>query len=141
MGSRSSPRSADASGGRILHAPLPNNIPFSRAYHSSSSTTSKRIAFLAEVEIRRYGMENVSQALRDMRHERGRKQTEVSGLSERHVRRLEKEEIRLTVEAASKFARALGLTLSEFMDELSGRITGLRRTACSAAEREKHRRR
>ena len=83
---------------------------------------------LAEVEIRRYEMENVSQALREMRHDRQLKQTQIPGLSERHVRRLEKEEIRLTVDAASKFARALGLTLSEFMDELSERITGLRRT-------------
>ena len=78
---------------------------------------------LADVEIRRYEMENVSQALFDMRHDRQLKQTEIPGLSERHVRRLEKEEIRLTVEAANRFARALELTLSEFLDELSERIT------------------
>ncbi len=81
---------------------------------------------LADVEIRRYEMENVSRALRDMRHERQLKQTEIPGLSERHVRRLEKEEVRLTVEAANKFADAFELTLSEFLDELSERISALR---------------
>ena len=91
---------------------------------------------LADVEIRRYEMENVSQALLDMRHERHLKQTEIPGLSERHVRRLEKEEVRLTVEAASKFAHALGLTLSKFMDELSERITGLQRTVGSNRPRD-----
>ena len=80
---------------------------------------------LADVEIRRYEMENVSQALLDMRHDRQLKQTAIPGLSERHVRRLEREEIRLTVEAASTFARAFGLTLSGFLDELSERITAL----------------
>ena len=91
---------------------------------------------LADVEIRRYEMENVSQALLDMRHDRQLKQTEIPGLSARHVRRLEKEEIRLTVEAASKFARAFGLTLSGFMDELSERITGLQGTVGSNRPRD-----
>ena len=88
---------------------------------------------LADVEIRRYEMENVSQALRDMRHDRQLKQTEIPGLSERHVRRLEKEETRLTVDAASKFASALELTLSEFLDELSERITALREDGMTKA--------
>lgn len=83
--------------------------------------------FLSQVEIRRYEMENVSEALLDMRRERRLRQTEIPGLSERHVRRLEREEVRLTVEAATKFASAFGLSLSEFLDELSERITALRR--------------
>lgn len=87
--------------------------------------------YLSEVEIRRYQMENVSQALFDMRNDRRLKQTEIPGLSERHVRRLEKEKARLTVEAANKFADAFELTLSEFLDELSERITALRGTAGS----------
>ena len=82
--------------------------------------------FLAEVEIRRYEMANVSQALEDMRNDRRLKQTEITGLSERHVRRLEKEEVRLTVGAATRFAGAFGLTMSGFLDELSERITALR---------------
>ena len=83
--------------------------------------------FLSDVEIRRYEMENVSQALQDMRSDRQLKQTEIPGLSERHVRRLEKETVRLTVEAATKFASAFAMTLSEFLDELSRRIADLRR--------------
>ena len=82
--------------------------------------------YLSEVEIRRYQMENVSRALLDMRHDRRLTQTEIPGLSERHVRRLEKEKVRLTVEAANRFADAFDLTLSEFLDELSERITDLR---------------
>ena len=82
--------------------------------------------YLAEVEIRRYEMERVSLALLDMRNDRQLKQTEIPGLSERHIRRLEKERTRLTVEAAARFADAFGLTVAEFLDELSGRITGLR---------------
>ncbi|MXW19054.1 MAG: DUF2442 domain-containing protein [Gemmatimonadetes bacterium] len=82
--------------------------------------------FLSDVEIRRYEMENVSQALLDMRSDRQLKQSDIPGLSERHVRRLEKENVRLTVEAATRFASAFDMTLSEFLDELSRRITGLR---------------
>ncbi len=82
--------------------------------------------YLADVEIRRYAMENVSQALEDMRNDRQLKQTEIPGLSERHVRRLEKEEARLTVEAATSFAGAFGLTVPGFLRELSERITALR---------------
>ena len=81
--------------------------------------------YLSDVEIRRYEMERVSLVLLDMRNDRQLKQTEILGLSERHVRRLEKEEVRLTVDAATKFASAFGLTLSEFLDELSERITAL----------------
>ena len=91
--------------------------------------------YLADVEIRRYEMENVSQALEDMRKDRQLKQTEIPGLSERHVRRLEKEKVRLTVEAATKFARAFAMTLPEFLDELSGRITSLRGAARSDRRR------
>lgn len=82
--------------------------------------------FLAEMEISRYEMARVSLALLDMRNDRRLKQTEIPGLSERHVRRLEKERARLTVESASRLADAFGLTVSEFLDELSGRIAALR---------------
>lgn len=87
--------------------------------------------YLSEVEIRRYEIANVSQALLDMRNDRQLKQTEIPGLSERHIRRLEKEMVRLTVEAAVRFASAFGLTLPAFLDELSERITTLRATVHS----------
>ena len=92
--------------------------------------------YLSDVEIRRYEMENVSQALLDMRNDRGLKQTEIQGLSERHVRRLEKEKVRLTVDAAKKLASAFGLSLSGFLDELSERTTALREPVESNRARE-----
>jgi len=55
--------------------------------------------YLSDVEIRRYEIANVSQALLDMRNDRQLKQTEIPGLSERHVRRLEKEKARLTLQS------------------------------------------
>ncbi len=92
--------------------------------------------YLADVEIRRYELEKISLALLDMRNDRRLRQTEIPGLSERHVRRLEKEEVRLTVEAATKFACAFGLMLSEFLDELSERITALKRNVESKPPRD-----
>ena len=85
--------------------------------------------YLSDVEIRRYQMENVSQVLLEMRSDRRLKQKEIPGLSARHVRRLERERARLTVDAATKFASAFGMTLSRFLDELSERITALREGA------------
>lgn len=82
--------------------------------------------YLADVEIRRYAMEKVSLALRDMRRERELRQSDIAGLSERHVRRLEKEDFRLTVDAAQEYADAFGQSLLEFLDELSRRVTLLR---------------
>ena len=93
--------------------------------------------YLSDVEIRRYQMENVSQVLLDMRNDRQLKQTNIPGLSGRHVRRLEKEAARLTVDAATKFASAFGMTLSEFLDELSERITALREGAETSRPRER----
>lgn len=91
--------------------------------------------YLSEVEIRRYEMENVSQAVFDMRSDRRLMQTEIPGLSDRHVRRLENEGMRLTVDAATNFAKAFGLTLSGFLDELSSRITSQRQDAEKADTR------
>lgn len=48
---------------------------------------------------------------------------------------MEREEARLTVEGARKFASALDLTLSGFMDAPSERVTDLRRTARSTRPR------
>lgn len=93
--------------------------------------------YLSDVEIRRYEMENVSRVLLDMRKGRRLKQTDIPGLSGRHVRRLEKEAARLTVDAATKFASAFCLTLSEFLDELSERITALRRSTEASRPRDR----
>ena len=82
--------------------------------------------YMADVEIERYAREKISVALRDMRSEQGLTQSEIDGLSDRHVRRLEKEEIRLTADAAERFAEAFRMSLPGFLSELGRRITGLR---------------
>lgn len=82
--------------------------------------------YLADVEIGRYGVEKISLALSGMRSERNLKQTEIKGLSDRHIRRLENEEVRLTVGAAEKLALAFGLSLDGFLEELSKRIVAIR---------------
>lgn len=82
--------------------------------------------YLADVEIGRYAEEKISLALSEMRNERNLKQTEIEGLSDRHVRRLENEEVRLTVDAAEKLALAFGLSLDGFLEELSKRIVANR---------------
>jgi transcriptional regulator with XRE-family HTH domain len=83
-------------------------------------------AFLAEVELRGYAASRVSLALMELREEAGLRQEDIQGLSERHVRRLEKEEGRLTVDAAKHYAATLGLELSEFLRLLSRKISELR---------------
>ncbi len=82
--------------------------------------------YLADVQIARYAREKVSSALTAMRTERGLRQVEITGLSERHVRRLEKEEVRLTVEAAKRFAEAFNQELPEFLMELGHRLSVLK---------------
>ena len=81
---------------------------------------------LAEIEIRRYATSKISTALAMIREAAGLRQSDIDGLSERHVRRLEKEESRLTTEAAERYASTLGCPLDEFLAHLSRRITELR---------------
>ena len=74
--------------------------------------------YLADIAIERYSVEKMSLALRVLREERGLTQSEIPGLSDRHIRRLENEETRLTAEAAEKFARAFGTSVSGFLEQL-----------------------
>lgn len=92
--------------------------------------------YLADVEIQRYAMEKISLALLEMREERELKQTEISGLSERQVRRLENEESRFTVDAAKRYAETFALSLEELLAELSRRVTKLRDSALSSSGSE-----
>lgn len=82
--------------------------------------------FLADIAIERYSAEKTSWALREFREEAGLTQTQIPGLSDRHVRRLENEEVRLTAEAAETYARALGISLNDFLDRLGRRLSELR---------------
>lgn len=81
---------------------------------------------LADVEIRRYATSKISKALLMIREEAGLRQRDIEDLSERQVRRLEKEESRFTAEAARSYAFALRCSLDEFLARLSRRVTELR---------------
>jgi Helix-turn-helix/Protein of unknown function (DUF2442) len=81
---------------------------------------------LADIEIRRYATSKVSTALLTIREEAGLRQSDIDGLSERQVRRLEKEESRFTAEAARSYASALGCSLDEFLGHVSRTIVVLR---------------
>ncbi len=83
--------------------------------------------YLAEVVIERYAVERMSLALRCLREEKGLTQEGIGGLSGRHVRRLEKEAVRLTSDAARKYADAFGTTLDGFLAELARCISRLER--------------
>lgn len=78
---------------------------------------------LAEIEIERFRSENTAMALKHMREERGLRQTDIEGLSERQVSRLENAESRLTAEAAEKWASSFSLSRADFLEELGGLLT------------------
>lgn len=73
---------------------------------------------LAEIEIERFRSENTSMALRYMREQRGLRQADIEGLSERQVSRLENAESRLTADAADKWARSFDLSTTAFLEQL-----------------------
>ena len=87
---------------------------------------------LAEIEIERFRSENTAMALKHMREERGLRQTDIQGLSERQVSRLENAESRLTADAAEKWASSLELTMGDFLDEL-GELLAYWRTPSKGA--------
>lgn len=73
---------------------------------------------LAEIEIERFRSENTAMALKYMREQRGLRQADIEGLSERQVSRLENAESRLTADAADKWARSFDLDTTTFLEEL-----------------------
>jgi transcriptional regulator with XRE-family HTH domain len=62
----------------------------------------------------RYG-----QAIRSLREARGLKQSDIKGLEERTVRRIEKGETRATVNALAKLAEAHEVSLTDYLGELA----------------------
>jgi hypothetical protein len=77
-------------------------------------------SYLAEVEVRRYPASAATGALiADLRENRGLRQRDIEGLSERHVRRIEQGIARLTGDSAAKLARAFGLELHEFLLQIA----------------------
>lgn len=82
--------------------------------------------FLADIAIERYEIEKMSLALRLLREERGLTQSQIDGISDRHVRRLENEEVRLTSDAAQRYAEAFDVSMDGFLEALAGTIAVLR---------------
>lgn len=91
--------------------------------------------FLADVVVERYELEQMSRALRLFRDKKGLAQSEIPGLSARHVRRLEKEDVRLTAEAARKYAEAFDMSIADFLKRL-GEILNLLDSKSSAQREE-----
>ena len=58
------------------------------------------------------------EAVATLRKQYGLKQAEIQGLSERHVRRIEKGE-RTKIDTLAILARSHGLSLKEYLDEIS----------------------
>jgi transcriptional regulator with XRE-family HTH domain len=54
-----------------------------------------------------------------MRDERGLRQSDIPGLSERQVRRIEKAISRLSGDAANRFAAAFGMSVEYFLDQVA----------------------
>jgi hypothetical protein len=79
--------------------------------------------YFADLEIGRNSADTTALALMWMRESYGLRQSDIPGLSDRHVRRLEKGVSRLTVDAAERLSAAFKLRLEEFLKEFSQRST------------------
>jgi hypothetical protein len=79
--------------------------------------------YLADIAIERNRQDHTGAALRRLREEHGCRQADITGLSERQVRRIEDGISRLRVETAEKFAKVFGTELSVLLDQV-GRYAG-----------------
>lgn len=79
--------------------------------------------YLADIAIERNRQDHTGAALRRLREEGGLRQADITGLSERQVRRIEDGISRLRVETAEKFATAFGIDLGILLDRI-GRYAG-----------------
>lgn len=82
--------------------------------------------YQARLEIERLLNDLTGDALAQMRERARLRQTDIPGLSSRHVRRIEKGISRLTLDAARNFAVAFGLDLASFLDRLAKHVGELR---------------
>lgn len=90
-------------------------------------------AFMADVAIERNERDRVGPALRAMREELGLRQSDICGISERQVSRVESGFSRLRYNAAQKFAEAFGMDTGALLDELGRRAAALRSNPASPA--------
>ena len=63
------------------------------------------------------------QGIADVRKEKGLKQSDISGLTNRHVRRIEAGEIRPTAKALRHLAQAHGVTLADYLNIVAHKIS------------------
>lgn len=82
--------------------------------------------FMVDVEIERNERDQTGAALRAMREQRGLRQTDIPGMSERQVHRIETGVSRLRWPSVQKFAAAFGIEPKPFLDELAGHVETLR---------------
>lgn len=68
---------------------------------------------------RRFG-----QAVAEVRKAHKLQQTDIPGISERHIRRIEKEGYRSKLETLKKLAQAHGLSLNEYLEEVAQTLSG-----------------
>jgi hypothetical protein len=82
--------------------------------------------FLADIEIERNTNDRTGAALRAMREEKRLRQSDVEGLSERQVRRIEEGISRLRPASAERFAAAFGMSTSQLLAEVGRRAVAMK---------------
>lgn len=91
--------------------------------------------YLADIAIERNRQDHTGAALRRLREEHRLRQADITGLSERQVRRIEEGISRLRVETAEKFATAFGIELGALLHQV-GRYAGeIHRASVAPRER------
>jgi hypothetical protein len=75
--------------------------------------------YLADVAIERNSADRTGTALRRLREERGLRQVDIPGLSERQVRRIEDGISRLRMATTETFAAAFGMSVRELLDAVA----------------------
>lgn len=90
--------------------------------------------YLADIAIERNRQDHTGGALRRLREESGLRQSDIAGVSERQVRRIEEGISRLRVATAEKFAVALGVELGVLLDRIA-RYAGEIRASAAAKQK------
>jgi len=83
-------------------------------------------AFMADVAIRRSERDKLGPALRTLREELGLRQSDIAGIGERQMHRIETGVSRLRYESAQKIAKAFRMTTGALLAELAQRASAQR---------------
>jgi transcriptional regulator with XRE-family HTH domain len=83
-------------------------------------------AFMADVAIRRSERDKLGPALRTLREDLGLRQSDIPGIGERQVHRIETGVSRLRYASAQKFAKAFRMTTGALLDDLAQRAAAQR---------------